>query len=134
MSQTEAEVIVATTNRIEAYGGFQLDRSDLDELAEKLRGGTVPMNVGHDLRRPIRPLVLDAQVRERDDGEAEVWMRLLVDENEWTEFQDECRRVGAPGGMSFTRLDTIERLGQDSADSPTFVIAGTLRTPLMRRS
>lgn len=56
----EVEAIVATGHPVPAYGGIQLDESALNDIAGAIRSGSLPMLIGHDIRRPLNPTVLDA--------------------------------------------------------------------------
>ena len=64
------------------------------------------MLIGHDIRRPLNPTVLDAQVRQRPDGYKEVWIRFTVDADAWAQFEEELATSGAPGGFSFAAVGT----------------------------
>lgn len=83
MGELVVEMILATSHPMEAYGGIVLTRSALEDMARQLRSNNVPMMVGHDPRQPIQATVLEATVRGRDDGFAEVWARVVVDEDQW---------------------------------------------------
>lgn len=74
----------------------------LDEMADALRAGRLPMVVQHDLRRRLDAVVLEAQVRDRSDGYKELWTRFLVDREQWATFEKERAHAGAPGGFSFS--------------------------------
>jgi hypothetical protein len=84
-----------------AYGGVRVDESVLYDLAEAILSGSLPMLVGHDIRRPLNPTILDAQVRARSDGYKEVRIRFTVDADAWAEFEEELAVSEAPGGFSF---------------------------------
>src|SRR5690348_11091337 len=98
----EVEAIVATDHPIAAYGGIQVSEAVLRNLAEAIRSGSIPMFIGHDIRRPLNPTVLDAQVRQRPDGYKEVWMSFTVDADAWAEFEKDRAASGGPGGFSFS--------------------------------
>jgi hypothetical protein len=98
----EVEGIIATSHRISAYGGVYLADSVLEEMADALRSGRLPMLAQHDLRRPMDAVVLEACVRKRSDGYKEVWARFCVDEERWATLDADRIAAGAPGGFSFS--------------------------------
>lgn len=102
------DMIVATTQRLEVYGGHQLTREDLEGLAASLRSG-IPVLAQHDARRPIRTENQDAGVRQRDDGEYEVWLSMDVDEDDWSEYEADLAEAGATGGISYTSYHPVAR-------------------------
>jgi hypothetical protein len=106
----EVEAVVTTSQPVSAYGGIQLDESVLQDIADAIRSGSLPMLIGHDIRRPLNPTILDAQVRQRPDGYKEVWIRFSVDANVWAEFEEELAASGAPGGFSFAFSEPIADL------------------------
>jgi hypothetical protein len=108
--RVEVEAIVATSHPVSAYGGIQLDESVLHDIAEAIRSGSLPMLIGHDIRRPLNPTVLDAQVRQRPDGYKEVRIRFSVDADAWAQFEQELAASGAPGGFSFAFSEPIADL------------------------
>ena len=57
--RVEVEAIVTTSQPVPAYGGVQLDESVLYDIAEAIRSGSLPMLIGHDIRRPLNPTILD---------------------------------------------------------------------------
>jgi predicted RNase H-like HicB family nuclease len=113
----EVEAVVATDHPLPTYGGVRVDESVLYDLAEAIRSGSLPMLVGHDIRRPLNPTILDAQVRGRSDGYKDVWIRFTVDANAWTEFEEELAASGAPGGFSFAFSEPIANLPVLTGDS-----------------
>ena len=118
----EIEAVVATDQPLPAYGGIRLDESVLYDLAEAIKSGSLPMLIGHDLRRPLNPTILDAHVRERSDGYKEVWIRFTVDGNAWAEFQGELAASGAPGGFSFAFTEPIANLPPRAGSSVASVV------------
>lgn len=94
------EAIVATTHRVEKYGGVQLAVSALQQIADVLNAGTLPMIGHHDWTKPIRTRELEASIVELADGEKAVRLVGLVHQDDWD-------TVGQIGGMSFTTFDTI---------------------------
>lgn len=113
----EVEAVVATDQPLPAYGGVRVDESVLYDLTEAIRSGSLPMLVGHDIRRPLNPTILDAQVRGRSDGYKEAWIRFTVDADAWAEFEEELAASGAPGGFSFAFSEPIANLPVLTGDS-----------------
>jgi hypothetical protein len=113
----EVEAVVATDQPLPAYGGVRVDESVLYDLTEAICSGSLPMLVGHDIRRPLNPTILDAQVRGRSDGYREVWIRFTVDAGAWAEFEEELAASGAPGGFSFAFSEPIANLPVLTGDS-----------------
>ena len=110
--RVEVDAIVATDHPLSAYGGIRIADRVLHELADGIRSGALPMLVEHDIRRPLRPHILDVQVRSRPDGFKEVWVRFTVEASAWAEFNTEVETAGGPGGFSFA---ATERIGELSA-------------------
>lgn len=117
MSVVEVEAVVATSHPIPAYGGVQLGGGDiLEQMADALRRGDLPLMLQHDIRRQLKASVLDAEARDRADGYKEVWVRFEVDAAQWNEFERERVDAGAPGGMSFAcgePVGLLQALGGD---------------------
>lgn len=111
--------VLATTHPIGAYGGIQLGKNVLEQLAEALQTGTLPMVFNHDLRRRMDISNVTAGVRERPDGQWEAWADFDVPVSDWARFQHELSEFGAPGGMSFKCSTLLARRG----DSPVVRIA-----------
>jgi len=94
------EVIVATTHRVEKYGGVQLAESALQQIVDALNAGTLPMIGHHDWTKPIRTRDLEASIVELTDGEKAVRLVGLVHQDDW-------EAAGQIGGMSFTTFDVF---------------------------
>jgi len=101
MAIVRVSTIVATTHWVEAYGGVRFHIDFMDQIASAIRSGTVPMRFEHDLARPVSVSNVDAGVRQRDDGEHEVWCEFDADEDEWSAWESHLALNGASGGMSF---------------------------------
>lgn len=117
----EVDAIVATDHPVSAYGGVRVGESVLQDIARAIRSGSLPMLIGHDIRRPLNPTVLDAQVRQRPDGYKEVWVRFTVDADAWAQFEEELAATGGPGGFSFAASEPIADLPALSAESVALV-------------
>jgi len=72
--------ILATTERIPAYGGFQLPRNVLEEMARRLNSQMTPMRLFHDARELVRPENVRAWVQQRPDGEYELRVEFDIEE------------------------------------------------------
>ncbi len=105
--RVEVEAIVTTDQPVAAYGGIQVSEAVLQQLAEAIRSGSIPMLIGHDIRRPLDPTILEAKVRQRADGYKEVWIRFSVDADAWEEFERERDAAGAPGGFSYSASEHV---------------------------
>jgi len=93
---------VTTSHPIEAYGGVKLSDIVLEQIAERLRGGLIPMINQHDPMHPIDCRCLRAQVVELSDGFKAVEADFEVDAEAWAAVEAEWAAVGAPGGFSFS--------------------------------
>lgn len=102
------EAVVTTTHRVEKYGGVQLAEGALQQIADALNSGTLPMIGHHDWTKPIRTRDLEASVVALGDGEKAVRLIGLVHQDDWD-------AVGQIGGMSFT---TFEPLGMAGGPHP----------------
>lgn len=91
---------MATTHRVEKYGGVQLAESALQQIADALNAGTLPMIGHHDWTKPVRTRDLEASIVALADGERAVRLVGLVHQDDWD-------AVGQIGGMSFTTFDVI---------------------------
>lgn len=96
------EAIVATSHRVQKYGGVALSDQALQQIVDALNAGALPMIGHHDWTRPIRTKGVEAELVELNDGERAVRMTGLVDERDWDS-------LGPIGGMSFTTTEKIGR-------------------------
>ena len=62
------EAIVATTHRVEKYGGIRIAENALQQIVDALNAGTLPMIGHHDWTKPIRTGDLEASIVELVDG------------------------------------------------------------------
>ncbi len=102
--------VLATTDPIPAYGGFRLELENLESLAQSLRSQSVPMRSFHDAREPLYVENVDAEIRQRPDGEYQLWVEFDVEEEGWARYEADREARGAPGGLSFTITATIGQL------------------------
>jgi hypothetical protein len=100
MERVRVTAIIATDHPVAAYGGIQLSREALEEIADAVRSNRFPMLVQHDATRPLNAHVIDSQVRERADGHCEVWAEFDADREAWESYERDRDAAGAPGGMS----------------------------------
>jgi hypothetical protein len=123
MPKVEVEAIVATSHPIAAYGGVRFDDTVLIKLADAILSGELPMLLQHDIRRPLDPEILDARVRDRPDGYKEVWIRFLVDEGIWEEFDQARIAADAPGGFSVSCSEPLAEMEGPSTSPVVFGLA-----------
>ena len=115
--------LMATTELIPAYGGFRLPREKLEELARALRSQSVPMRLFHDAREPAYVENVDPEIRERPDGEYELWVEFDVEEEGWAKYEAERDAQGGRGGLSFTLTENRALLWANAAGCGMAVIA-----------
>lgn len=96
------EAIVATSHRVEKYGGVLFADEALQQIVDALNSGKLPMTGHHDSTKPVRTKDLEARLAVLDDGERAVRVTGLVDEYDWNS-------LGPVRGMSFTTMETIGR-------------------------
>src|SRR6185437_8580852 len=96
------EVIVATSHRVEKYGGVKLAESALQQIVDALNEGKLPLLGQHDWTKPIRTQSLEAQLVKLEDGELAVRLTGFADTDDW-------ESAGPIGGMSFTTSELLGR-------------------------
>ena len=79
MSITRVRARLATTHPISAYGGVQLPRQVLDQVASAVASGAMPMHFGHDISRPVAVAEVQTGIEQLDDGHFAVWAEFDVD-------------------------------------------------------
>lgn len=121
MAMTRVRARVATTHSIPAYGGLQLPREVLDQVADALVSGAMPMHFGHDISRPVPVSDVEAGVEQLEDGEFATWAEFNVDEDLWAAYGAEVAAVGAPGGMSISFTGPMA--GRSRASESALVVA-----------
>ncbi|MGC9222167.1 MAG: hypothetical protein ACP5H2_12655 [Solirubrobacteraceae bacterium] len=109
-------VRVATTHPIEAYGGFQLLESGLQELANGLKEGVLPMTVNHDVASDLRAVCLKTEIVSLSDGFKALDAQLAVDAEPWEGHQEELSRLGVAGGMSYSLTANIGEFPREDLD------------------
>jgi hypothetical protein len=108
------QAILTTTQLVPAYGGTRLPLYVLEALAEGVRTQAMPMRLNHDPLRTFHVENVDAGVRQRTDGEYEVWAEFDVDEADWAEFEAERDALGVAGGMSFSYIEIFDELRNET--------------------
>jgi hypothetical protein len=105
------EAIVATTHRVEKYGGVAFADSALMQMAEALNSGRLPMIGHHDWTKPVRTKDIEATLVTLDDGERAVRLTGLVDQADW-------EAVGRIRGMSFSTFEPLGRADGPNREAP----------------
>jgi hypothetical protein len=72
------------------------------------------MRLFHDAREPLRVENVDAEIRQRPDGEYQLWVEFDVEEEGWARYEAEREARGAPGGLSLTITATIGQLTSEA--------------------
>lgn len=123
MGVVRAHGVLASSRPMEAYGGLQLSEEMIRELAAATGRGEVPMNIGHDLRRPLHISNVTGGTSRSGDGYLQAWVQFDVDEEPWEEYQQELRAAGVPGfgGMSITFMHPLD--GEEMPNGPVLVAA-----------
>ncbi|MGL5823806.1 MAG: hypothetical protein ACRCYU_03045 [Nocardioides sp.] len=121
MATRRVRARLATTHAIPAYGGIQLPKQLLDQVAEALASGTMPMHIGHDISRPIFVSGVEAGVEQLDDGHFAAWAEFNVDADVWSAHEMEVASTGAPGGMSISFTGPLS--GQSRPSESLLIVA-----------
>src|SRR5690242_1500415 len=79
--------VLASSRPIEAYGGMQLSEEMIRELAAATGRGEIPMNLGHDLARPLNVANVSSGTSRSDDGYLQAWIAFDVEEEPWEQYQ-----------------------------------------------
>jgi hypothetical protein len=118
-----AHSVLASSRPIAAYGGMQLSEEMIRELAAATGRGEIPMNLGHDLARPLHVENVTSGVSRSDDGYLQAWVAFDVEEEPWDRYQQELRAAGVRGlgGMSITFTHPVD--GEELTDGRV-VVAG----------
>jgi hypothetical protein len=112
---------LATTHPISAYGGIQLPKPVLDQVAQAVASGTMPMHFAHDISRPLMVSHVEAGIEQLPDGHFAVWAEFDIDADVWAAHEAEVAAAGAPGGMSIAFTGPLE--GRSLANYAPLVIA-----------
>lgn len=91
---------MATSHRVEKYGGVRLAPQALQDIAHALNAGQIPMLAQHDPRRRLRTRQMSATVEVLPDGEQAVRFTCLV-------HLDDVTLMEGMRGMSFSTSDLI---------------------------
>lgn len=114
--------VLATTEPMSVYGGVRLAPEALESIAQSLRSQSTPTRLFHDAREPIDVENVDAEIRQRPDGEYELWAEFDAEEEGWARYEAEREAHDAPGGLSITITETIGQLTSESGQSPATVV------------
>jgi hypothetical protein len=87
--------VLTTTHAIEAYGGFQFRREELEAAAEGINRSGLALTQNHDSTQRVRTRNIRVEVRARDDGEYELFGTGEVHE-------EDAHLVELGGGLSVT--------------------------------
>ncbi len=98
----EFDAIIATSHRVEKYGGVQLADPALLQIVDALNSGQLPMIGNHDWTKPIRTRDIEAFLVTLADGERAVRLSGLAVQEDWD-------AVGTIGGVSFSASEPIGR-------------------------
>lgn len=113
---------LVTSQPIAAYGGIQLAESVVEQIADGVGSGAIPMHMKHDIAQPLATTIHGAGTERLPDGHLAAWAEFDVDEDAWSEFEAEIEAAGAPGGMSITISGPLVN-GESMPDSPVTVAA-----------
>lgn len=116
--------VVASSHPLEAYGGIQLSEEVIRELAAATGRGEVPMNIGHNLARPLRVSNVTSNTDRSDDGYLQALIAFDVEEELWEPYQRELRAAGISGmgAMSITFMEPLG--GEGELTNAPVVVAG----------
>lgn len=101
----------ATTERIPAYGGFQFDVDQLEQIAEHYRTNGTNFTYNHDPSTRYDMVIIDAGVEDLENGERAGWIEFLIPDHQWADIQSKFDAAGAPGGISITIREPLATLG-----------------------
>lgn len=70
--------VLATSELIDAYGGFSISEELLWDLARQFNDNAIPFNIDHQLSKPVRVREFEAFVQSRNDGIFELQFRAQI--------------------------------------------------------
>jgi len=73
---------LATDSPIPSYGGMRTPREILEELARRVRAGSLPLLAQHDDRTVLHPIIHRVELREKRPGVLGVWVEYEIGEQE----------------------------------------------------
>lgn len=99
--------VLATSAPLDAYGGVQLAEEALERMADTVNAGHLPFHFNHDPRQPLDVTNVRAWTERQDDGSLVVRgeMEMRASHADW--YEERCREMDAPGGMSFSATTDI---------------------------
>lgn len=93
----------------------------MDQVAEAVASGVMPMHFGHDISRPVFVSEVETGVEPLDDGQFAAWAEFNVDADVWAAYEAEVAAAGAPGGMSISFTGPLS--GRSLASESPLVVA-----------
>lgn len=102
MAITTVTARIASTHPVDKYDGIRFGREVMEQMADALNAGTIPMNFDHSALLPLEATNIVASVVDLDDGESAVDMTFDIDDEVWRSIEDRFSAAGVPGGFSFT--------------------------------
>lgn len=115
MTSKENRILIrarfATTEHIPAYGGFQFDVAQLEEMAEYYRNNAVPFYYNHNPAHPVDMEIIDAGVEKLANGEHAGWIEFLIERKQWGELESKFKEAGTEGGISISIREPLAELG-----------------------
>jgi hypothetical protein len=100
--------ILATSERIEAYGGHQLSETVLADFADQMMKPGFVMNLDHDPREPVGAKVIRAWTERHSEG-------YLLLKAEFEASPDQWERTGDRVGMSLSYTEPIAEVRANTA-------------------
>lgn len=117
MNYARVRVRLVTSHAIPAYGGIQLAEAMVEQVAEAVASGSIPMHFHHDISRPVHVVNVEAGTERLPDGHLAAWAEFDVDDSAWAAFRDELDIASAPGGMSISMTTPLDEPSAQSEAS-----------------
>jgi hypothetical protein len=76
------------------------------------------MRLFHDAREPLHVENVETEIRQRSDGDFELWVEFDVEEEGWARYEAERDARGGPGGLSFTITELIAEFTSEVVAQP----------------
>lgn len=110
MARSTVSAVLASTQRVEKYGGVRLTVEALEGLRDQLNEGHVPMQMNHSALKRLDAQVVDARIEERPDREHVLVVDLDFDEDDWAAVEAEWTEAGVLGGFSAAATEIQEKV------------------------
>ena len=101
----------ATTEKISAYGGFQLPLEKLEELLKRYMEKGINFSYNHDPATRFKMDVVDGGIRELANGEKAGWIDVVVPSDRYEEVKKKLDS-GEFHGVSINIYDHLSDLGK----------------------